>query len=216
MNVRNFKISLLFIAFISLMTTSCYHRVSCDSGDNKNLGKTDFSEEFKQWSIENSTEDIVFSNGTKTIKLNKREETNKTAQRIKVKNICESIDIKPYTAYSYYEYDDISSSFLGEQIILSVEPSMTMVEKVRTEVIFLSFNLNGEGVKAQVPVINAEKVKVSEPYGRKFELKEAIEIAGKTFKNVWHIEREKNQIVYSKKDGILAIAQGDDVYLRQQ
>lgn len=216
MNIRNFKISLLLVGLITLMTTSCYHRTSCDSSDNKNLGKTDFTEEFKQWNTEQNTELMVFSNGTKNIELTRRKNTNKTAQRLKVKNLCESIDIKPYTAYSYYEYEDISSVFLGDNIIISVEPSMTNVEEVRTEVIFLSFNLENQGVKAQVPVINAEKVISSEPYGNKFEFKESIEIAGKTLKNVWHVEREKSQIFYSKKDGIIAIANENDVYFRVQ
>ena len=198
---------LIAMALICLTIIGCHRRPSCVQSDEVKLGTTDYSSEFKQWQTEADSDIITLSNDSISFVLRKQQRSDNTPNRLLEYLVCESFDIKTFKAYAYYEYENLSSTFLDDNMtmLLSVEPEISYEDKVRTESIFLSFSEGVYGVKGRVPITNGEAIKPTEPNGQLFSYHVNIEIGDRQFEDIWALIKEESGIYYSESKGIIAL-----------
>jgi len=216
-----FKVVLYFKAYflllISLTCLGCKKRFNCSPSNDLKLGNIDYSTEFKEWESEIYNESLKFStpDGFQILKKN---DNSKFPLRLKEYLVCESIDIKSYKAYAYYEYKNHSSLYSNDSMtmLISVEPYINKENGVITESIFLSFNKSSYGIKGQVPITNVNSIRPTEPHGRLFKYHEDLEIGGRKFYKIWALEKGGSAIYYSKSKGIVALQMGIEFYFREK
>lgn len=217
----NICILMLCLAFMG-----CQKRFKCDDSNSKKLGDIEFSEQFGNWNNELKSDSIVFSTPSGNVSLRKVQSTEKRPQRVNEYLICESIDIKPQYAYAYYEYKDLSSFFSSDYkdgqhgqdskgAIISVSPSILREkDDVKTESIFLSFNVKEYGLKGRVPVTHTKSMQPTKPFGLLFEFHASKMVGDKTLQDVWVLEENDSALYYNKNTGIVAIKMGDVYWYR--
>lgn len=218
MNLYRSTTALLLLSLITVMS-SCFNRFSCDQSDDKNLGRISFSQEFTTWNIEANVDTLVFESASDKMVMVVQENSREKYHRLREYDICEEIDIKPYTAYAYYEYPNMNRFYSSNKGILVLEPSMENIEGTRTESLFITASLSDfYSVKARVPISHVEKIKPESPNGRLFTYHESISLGDRTYSRVWHYTKTADpystSLIYSKEKGVLAIQVNDTVYHR--
>lgn len=198
-----------------LMLTSCFHKTSCDSRHDEALGEIDYSTDFQNCEIERSVDFLTFSSENTSITLQKSTTPNLEPNRLLDHEICQSLDIKPYTAYAYYEYENLNMVFSEESLLISIEPFIFEENTERKEVIFFTLSPEtSESIKASVPIYDAV---VGEPLGlqnTQFIFQEQIELNDTLFEDIWVCQQDGNGIYYSKEKGLVAIELNDIIYLK--
>ena len=210
----NFSAIILAICFVGF-STSCFQRVNCDSSDDKNLGNIDYSNQFKQFNIEKSNNTISFSNSTEELTFTRKNNPELRPRRLNDTKICESIDVKSYTAYAYYEYENLESTFSMDTAILVLTPEIEKIGDKRGESLYINFSKEGAGtVKARVPISNIDTTKTYQPFGELFKFQASIQIGNQTFENIWSFRKDNMGIYYSKSSGVIALETNAKFYFR--
>jgi hypothetical protein len=202
-----------------LLLTSCTKRLNCDSSDNENLGTTDYSEAFKAWSIETDSEILSFySNDGDTLRLAAQSIVVEEPRWLIESVVCEeALDVKPFKAYAYYEYEDKTRSFGGEndKAFLSIEPEIALHDEVRTESIFITLSTGAAtSIKGQVPVTNSQSIPQSEPFGLHFTHLDRVELGDQAYTDIWVLSEDTLSIFYHSEIGIAALAIDEQIYHR--
>lgn len=214
MRLKHVLLTAFFFGALYLFSY-CTNRLRCNPSSSVLLGHVDFSERFEQMNIESGSDSLVFigSNDALVFVRNNNRETDK--RRFNAYKICTSIDIKPYTAYAYYEYNDRSSFFKGDSLLLVVQPAMSMEGEQVGESLYLSFSTNKGGLKARVPISNIDLNRRYMPYGELFELQDSVVLDGDIYRNVWKFTKERAAMYYHMRDGIVGLVVEDELYLRK-
>jgi len=205
---------ILVIAIIGCLS-SCLRRPNCDISNEKKLGEINYSNQFKQFNIEGSTNTISFSNATETLAFTRKNDADQRPRRLNDYKVCESINIKPYIAYAYFEYENLESVFLMDSAILVITPEIEKIGDKRGESLYLNFSKEGAGtVKARVPIKNIDTTKTYQPFGELFKLNSSITLANQTFENIWSFKKENMGMYYSKSLGVVALEANGEFYFR--
>ena len=204
----------LAICFIGF-STSCFHRVNCDSSNDKKLGNIEYSNQFKQFNIEKFNNTISFSNTSEQFTFTRKNNPELRPRRLNDSKVCESINIKPYTAFAYYEYDNLESTFLMDSAVLVLTPEIEKLGNKRGESLYINFGKEGAGtVKARVPISNIDTTKTYQPFGELFKFQNRIQIGNQEFENIWSFRKDNMGIYYSKNLGIVALEANGKFYFR--
>jgi len=210
----NIKIYFMLLV-LCIMFTSCFNKIKCSSADDKKLGVIDYTTEFKTYETESSKNSITFTGSdNKVYVFNKTSPSELTPRRLVEYEICRSIDVKPYTAYAYYEYENISNLFNTDSMVISIESEIANEQGVRTEVIFLNFAKNFSGLKGKIPISNIQAIQSEEPFGILFEFFSNYELDNQNYNDIWVLKKEGVGIYYSKTNGIVALEADNIIYKR--
>ncbi|MEM9821834.1 MAG: hypothetical protein AAF985_12210 [Bacteroidota bacterium] len=212
--MSHFQNSVLLLLLVFLLN-SCQKRFSCDESDHKKLGAIEFSPIFQEYTIEDQSNSMVFNDGESDLVFNRNNQIETTPYRLQEYNICESIDVKPFTAFAYYEYKNRSSAFVSNELLIEINPQIEKQNGNNAEFIYLSIAQN-ETFKASIPIGDQTE---APPFGNtnvRFEWKEQIELNGKVFYQVWHGQsaNQRMGLFYKKEQGIIAIEIEGRYYLR--
>lgn len=195
--------------------SSCFQKINCDISKEKKLGNIEYSNQFKQFNIEASVNTISFSNGTEEMIFTKNNSLEKRPQRLNEYKVCESINIKPYSAYAYYEYENLETVFQMDSAILVLSPEIEKLGNKRGESLYLNFSKEGVGtVKARVPISNIDTTITYQPFGELFTFKERITLGNQVFEDIWSFKEGTTGIYYSKKMGLIALEANGKFYIR--
>ena len=210
----NSTLLILAISIIGL-STSCFRRPSCDSSDEKKLGTIQYSATFNQFNIEKSNNTISFSSPTKELAFTRNTDIEKRPQRLNDYKVCESINIKPYSAYAYFEYENLESVFMRDFAILVITPEIEKIGDKRGESLYINFGKEGIGtIKARVPISNIDTTITYQPFGELFKFNPSINIGNQTFENIWSFRKENMGMYYSKSLGVVALEADGEFYFR--
>ncbi len=207
---------LFFILFtIGIISSSCSNKIKCSATDDKKLGVIEYTAEFKTYENEGSKNSMTFKDSdNNSFVLNKTSPNETVPRRLVEYEICKSIDVKPYTAYAYYEYENISHLFSNDSMIINVEAQIANEQGVRTETIFLNFGKNNISLKGKIPITNVQAIQSEEPFGILFEFFSNFELDNQNYNDIWVLKKEGVGIYYSKTNGIVAIEADGKVYHR--
>lgn len=210
----NSIVLLILIATVGSLT-SCFQKVNCDISSDKNLGNIDYSNEFKQFNIEARANTISFSNSMEEFIFTKNNNLEKRPRRLNDYKVCESINIKPYVAYAYYEYENLETVFQMDSAVLVLTPEIEKLGNKRGESLYINFSKEGAGtLKARVPISNIDTSITYEPFGELFKYNNRITIGNQNFENIWSFTKENMGIYYSKNLGIIALKANGKFYIR--
>lgn len=207
----------LFILLLSILiiSTSCFRRPNCDSTKEKNLGRIDYTQQFKQFNMEGTNNSITFSNAEEKLVFTKNKNSTQEPRRLNDYKICESINIKPYTAYAYYQYDNLESVFLVDSAILVLSPEIEKAGDKRGESLYINFGKEGAGtIKARIPITNIDTTITYQPFGELFTFQERLTIGDRPYGDIWFFRKEKMGIYYSKEVGVMALEANGVFYYR--
>lgn len=212
--MKNFTI-LIFGLTIFIGLSSCFQKINCDISKEKKLGNIEYSNQFKQFNIEASGNTISFSNGIEELIFIKNNSLEKRPQRLNDYKICESINIKPISAYAYYEYENLETVFQMDSAILVLSPEIEKLGNKRGESLYLNFSKEGVGtVKARVPISNIDTTITYQPFGELFKFNERITLGDQNFEDIWSFKSANLGIYYSKKSGVIALETNGNFFLR--
>jgi len=205
---------IVLIAALFWSIKSCRYRLNCDSSDNVYLGKTDYSEKFKKFNIEQDQDTLYFKGKTGEFTFIREINPNQKPLRYNDYIVCEKIDLYSGRAYGYYEYENLQSNFRLSGI-LEVSPDMRKVEDKKGESLYLTFNVADVGsLKARIPISNIDTTKTYTPYGELFTYHEQVELENEILKNIWIFRRGKSALYYSMHSGIVAFEGNDRIFFR--
>jgi hypothetical protein len=207
---------MIFLLISSLAFSSCVNRFKCDASNQVRLGEIDYSATFKEWEIEVASDLMKFTSSNETISLKKREANELPFKRLNEYLVCKSINIKPYRAYAYYEYKNLSSHFASDEMSVVIEPDISKEEGKRAESIYLTFYKAGasNSIKARVPVTNLDLDKPREPFGVLFTFHDSIMLEDRNYTDVWMYKEENMAIYYNKENGIVALESDQTIFHR--
>ena len=194
----------LFLASIGFLTIlvfiSCERGVVCNENDNKNLGQISYSE-MNDFNTEKETSTLTLMRNSGLLELPLTNTSNSPNQWIDYK-VCESVDVKPYSAYAYYEYENINRTFSNEDVLISIEPQILNNDGEELEVIYINLAHNNSSIKGIVPV---DELGEYEPELDVFDFMGTISINNKTFYQSYLFEKDDLKIYYSKDQGIVGV-----------
>lgn len=205
----------------TLLLASCTKRLNCDSSDNEYLGTTDYSDTFKTWSIESDSDVLSFySDNGDTLHLSAQSSITEEPRWLIESVVCEeALDVKPFKAYAYYEYEDKTQIFSTEnaEVLVSIEPEIALFDDVITESIFINLSTDvATSIKGQVPVTNPQSIPQTEPSGLHFSHHELLELGAHVYDHIWILDEDQLSIYYSDKIGIAALRINEQVYYRSR
>lgn len=200
---------------IVLTLSSCYNRFSCGPSQNKNLGTIDLSKTFKSWNLEQQIDTLFFVSKTDTLVLVKKNYNSPKHKQVKAYNICQRIDIKPYTAYAYYEYPNKASYFQGDDILLHLDPEITLDNETREETLYLNLAHGNHSLKAAVPLAQGVTEGPFFDASTRFVFKDSITLQGVRFRDVWVCDSLNSQMYYSASLGLVGIGIDGRGFLRE-
>ena len=210
-NSYNIAFTVILLSFCS----GCIRKVNCDSTKSKKLGTIEYSDKFKEFNIEDTKNTISFKSDSEELVFTRNTETTQNPKRYLDYKICESIDIKPSTAYAYYEYENLEGIFQTDSAILVITPDISKDINDREESLYLNFSKDGSiGVKARVPISNIDTTRTYQPFGELFKYHESINLGDKELEKVWSFKKEGTGIYYSKQLGIIALEANGKFYFR--
>lgn len=226
--MKNLFATLLLLTSISMIYSSCYYRRNCGPSDNIKLGETDYSDKFKEYNIERFEDTLIFKSSSNVLTLIRGDMPNKRPGGVREYSVCKGIGLKVYTAYAYYEYENLNSMFYGDSATLRISPNISAgknmrrkpiipvsTEKnMRREALFLSFSKGIPGAKGRVPVSNIDTTKTYSPFGELFKYHESIELNGEVFQHIWFFKRYQEGIYYSKTLGVVALEVDNEIFIR--
>ena len=226
--MKNLFVIFLLGIVICLLFSSCYYRRNCSSSDSIKLGETDYSDKFKEYNIERFEDTLIFKSSSNVLTLIRGEMPNKRPGAVREYSVCKGIDIKAYTAYAYYEYENLESMFYGDSSMLIITPDISAgknmrrkpiipvsAEKnMRREALYLSFTKKMPGAKGRVPVSNVDTTKTYSPFGELFKYHDSIELNGAVFHDIWFFKRHQEGIYYSKTLGVVALEADNEIFVR--
>lgn len=209
------------VLITTLLLTSCTKRLNCDSSDNKYLGTTDYSDAFKTWSIESDSDVLSFySDNGETLHLSAQSIITEEPRWLVESVVCEeALDVKPFKAYAYYEYEDKTQIFSTEnsEVLLSIEPEIALFDDVITESIFINLSTDfATSIKGQVPVTNPQSIPQTEPSGLHFSHHELLELGDEVYDDIWVLDDDQLSIHYKANIGIAALIINEQVYYRSR
>lgn len=211
------KFLILILAISILGFTSCIRQSNCDNSREKNLGRIDYSNEFQEFEIEIVPKKITFSNSTDELVFTKNENPNPPPRRLNEYIVCESINIKPYTAYAFHEYDNLENVFLEDSSVLVLNPEIEKIGDQRGESLYINFGQEGVGnIKGRVPINNIDTTITYQPFGELFKFRENINIGNQPFEKIWFFRKGNMGMYYSKENGVVALEAGGEFYYRNQ
>ena len=216
-SIRVSHSGMIFLLMISLALSSCINKFKCDASNQVRLGEIDYSDAFKEWETEQSYDIMKFTASNNNITLKRNEDTNAgTYRRLNEYLVCRSINIKPYSAYAYYEYKDLSSHFISDNMSVVIEPDISKEDGKRAESIYLTFYKTGvsNSIKARVPVTNLDLDKPGEPFGVLFTFHDSIRLEDRHYTNVWMYKEENMAIYYHKNQGVVALESDQTIFHR--
>lgn len=210
------KCTTLFLAVtIISCLTSCFKKINCDISNEKKLGNIEYSNQFKKFNLESSTNTISFRNGTEELIFTKNNSLEKYPRRLNEYKVCESINIKPFTAYAYYEYENLEIFFQMDSAVLVLTPEIEKLGNKRGESLYINFSKEGVGtVKARVPISNIDPNITYQPFGELFKFNDRITLGNQTFEDIWSFKKGTTGIYYSKKTGVIALEAKGKFYIR--
>jgi len=209
----NFTILVFGITIIGCFS-SCFQRINCDISKDKKLGNIKYSNEFKQYSIEGVGNKISFNHSSETFIFTRNINPDKRPRRLNDYKVCESINIKPYTAYAYYEYENLETVFQMDSAILVLTPEIEKLGNKRGESLYINFSKEGVGtLKGRVPISNIDTTVTYQPFGELFKFNDRITIGNQDFENIWSFTKENIGIYYSKNLGIIALEANGKFYI---
>ncbi len=228
--MKNLFVLLLLSIAICLAYSSCYYRRNCGPSDNIKLGETDYSDKFKEYNIEHLEDTLIFKSSSNVLTLIRQDIQDKRPGAVREYSVCKGIGVKVYTAYAYYEYENLNSMFYGDSATLRVSPNISAgknmrrkplriipisAEKnMRREALYLSFTKKMPGAKGRVPISNIDTTKTYSPFGELFKYHESIELNGEIFQHIWFFKRYQEGIYYSKNLGIVALEADNEIFVR--
>lgn len=208
-------VTIVLVFCIIGLSTSCFRRPHCDISNEKKLGNIEYSDQFYQFNIENSNNTLSFSNASGELVFIRKNNPEKRPQRLNDYKVCESINIKPYTAFAYFEYENLESVFGMDSAILVITPEIEKIGDKRGESLYLNFSKEGAGtVKARVPISNIDTTKTYQPFGELFKFHASNTLGNQTFENIWSFRKDNMGIYYSKDSGIVALEANGEFYFR--
>lgn len=193
-----------------LMFNSCKQGLTCDAEDNEKLGEIEYNDVL-QYNIEKDSEVLFFEGDSGTIKLPKSDVNNDTPHWWIDHEICESIDVKPYRAYAYYEYENINQLFGNDSTLISIEPQILNDDGSELEVIYINIAHKNQSLKGVIFIdqVNTYMAELDE-----FESKEFLQVDGVILNNIWILEEDGLGVFYSKQNGVEAIQIENRYYFR--
>lgn len=198
-----------------MISTSCLQKINCDSSKEKYLGRIEYTQQFKQFNTEQTAKRISFSSTEDELVFTKDQNSPQRPRRLNDYKICESINIKPYMAYAYYEYDNLESVFLADSTILVLSPEIEKLGDKRGESLYINFSKEGAGtIKARIPITNIDTTITYQPFGELFTFQERIPIGDRPYQNIWFFKKENMGMYYNKEVGVIALEANGVFYYR--
>ena len=205
----------VFLLFLFLVLSSCYNRFSCGPAQNKNLGTISFSKMFQDWNLAQQTDSLVFVSKTDTVTLIKNDYNTQKHKQAKVYNVCQSIDIKPYTAYAYYEYPNQEHMFQDDAVVLHIDPVISYHEDTKQESLYLNLAHGNNSIKAAIPANHGTlKGPPFNTHNTRFILQKTLSLDDKKFSNIWVCEANGLAMYYHSHKGIIAFSINNTMYYK--
>lgn len=203
------------VLLLLLVVQSCSPKTFCNEDSEENLGKKEFSAEFKSYNIEEGVNSMVFTNDQETLEIGSTQ-TEFFNNRVNDHEICRSFDIKPYIAYAYYTFDKLSKFYQGDELLLTIEPVFHQYNGDYFERIYLNLSYGiSTTIKGYVRVSPDDNVVHSNDSIQPFAVEKNYELDGKTFDQLWIYEDGEIGIYYNKDKGIVAIKREGKIYFRK-
>lgn len=207
----------LFILLLAIIigNLSCLRHPNCDSSKEKYLGRIDYTFQLKQFNMENTNNSITFSNAQEELVFTKNNNIAQEPRRLNDYKVCESLNIKPYMAYAYYEYDNLESVYMVDGGILVTSPEIEKLGDKRGESFYINFGKEGVGnIKARIPITNIDTTITYQPFGELFTFQKRMTIGDKPFEDIWFFRKENMGMYYSKEVGVVALEANGVFYYR--
>lgn len=206
---------LVLVLLFSFSVSSCYNRFSCGPAQNKNLGAISFSSSFQDWNKENQHDTLFFSNSTDTLRLLTSTTTSSKPKRAKAYHVCESIDIKPYTAYAFYEYPNKERMFQGDATLLHIDPVIVYEDQQKQELLYLNLAYGNNSIKAAIPANTSDQK--GPPFttqGTRFIWQKTVSLGDKKFSYMWVCEANGLAMYYHPRKGMVAIRIDNTIFYK--
>ncbi len=200
-----------FASLALLLTSGC--NPPCDTSDEENLGPINYSQEFQTWNLEAAASSLSFSRGSTQVVLNELPQTNNTAARLHVRKVCTTFDVKPYTAWAYYAYDNMDKIFSSNGYLINITAEIAGSDTNPSESIYINLSRDGQAtIKGYIQVTNPQPPQPGNI--TPFQFNGTLLIDGRSFDNIWSYEKDGMGIYYNKVNGIIALKTLDGFYFR--
>lgn len=205
---------LLFFVLTGLIQQSCFYRIKCDESKSVKIGDIEYSAKFARMELHRSDQELHFESNSGSLTFKRNDNSHNEIRRLNDEKICEEIDIKPTSAYKYYEYPNWGCSFIDGPGIISIDPEMEKLDDKRGESLYLTFSSGNSSLKARVPVSNIDTSITYQPFGELFQFKNSIDLDDREFENIWVFRKGKTAMYYSESLGIVALEENEKIYWR--
>lgn len=207
-------LSLQFVVIIILgllSLNSCKQGLRCDAEDNEKLGEIAY-DDILHYNIESDELQLNFEGINKSISLPLINVSDRSPHWWIDHEICESLDVKPYRAYAYYEYDNLNQVFGNDSTLISIEPQIINDAGNELEALYINIAHENQALKGIIMVDQSDSY---QPELDIFEFEDYLQINGIVLTDVWRLQKEGLGVYYNKNNGVEAI-QIDNVYFFKQ